>query len=82
MGSTPQVLNADFGPPVLRRVDGQAQVWLYESAICGLQVFLYPDATGTPRVAAALPDSANPQSCMQSFAHGLTAAALESPASS
>ncbi|WP_297488366.1 hypothetical protein [Acidocella sp.] len=82
LGSTQQVLNADFGPPVLRRVDGQAQVWVYQSASCGLQFFLYPDAAGTPRVAAALPQSDNPQSCMQSFAHGVTAAALESRASS
>ena len=82
LGSTPQVLNADFGPPALRRVDGQAQVWLYESAVCGLQVFLYPDASGTPRVAAAVPDSADPRSCMQSFTHSLTSVALESPASS
>ena len=82
MGSTPQVLNADFGPPMLRRVDGQAQVWVYESSVCGLQVFLYPDAGGTPRVAAAVPDNGNPASCMQSFAHTVTAAALERPASS
>jgi hypothetical protein len=84
MGSTPQLLNADFGPPALRRVDVQAQVWVYQSAVCGLQVFLYPDAAGTPRVAAALPDSADPASCMQSFTHSMTSAALalERPASS
>ena len=82
VGSTPQVLNADFGPPMLRRVDGPAQVWVYESAVCGLQVFLYPDAGGTPRVAAAVPDNGNPASCMQSFAHTVTAAALERQASS
>jgi len=83
MGSTPQVLNADFGPPMLRRVDGPAQVWVYESAVCGLQVFLYPDAAGNPRVAAAVPDNGNAASCMQSFARpGLTSASLERPASS
>lgn len=82
MGSTPQVLSADFGPPMLRRIDGPAQVWVYESSVCGLQVFLYPDAGGTPRVAAAVPDNGNPASCMQSFAHSITAAALERPASS
>ena len=81
-GLTPQVLNADFGPPMLRRTDGQAQVWVYESAVCGLQVFLYPDAGGTPRVAAAYPDNGNPASCMQSFARSTTTAALERPASS
>jgi hypothetical protein len=82
VGSTPQVLNADFGPPMLRRVDGPAQVWVYQSSVCGLQVFLYPDAGGTPRVAAAVPDNGNPASCMQSFAHSITSAALERPASS
>lgn len=83
VGSTPQVLNADFGQPALRRVDGSAQVWLYHSPVCGLNVFLYPDSSGVPRVAAAVPDNGDPVSCMQSLAaHGLTAAALERPAAS
>ena len=82
VGATAQVLNADFGQPALLRVDGQAQVWVYESAVCGLQVFLYPDASGTPRVAAAMPDNGNAQSCMQSLTRSLTSAALERPASS
>lgn len=82
MGSTPQVLNADFGEPALRRTDGQAQVWVYETASCGLQVFLYPDAAGTPRVAAAVPDNGNAGACMQSLAHGMTTAALERPVAS
>ena len=82
MGSTPQILNADFGPPMIRRTDGQAQVWVYENAVCGLQVFLYPDAGGTPRVAAAVPDDGDQASCMQSFARTVTAAALERPPAS
>ncbi len=82
MGSTAQVLNADFGAPLLRRTDGPAQVWVYESSVCGLQVFLYPDASGTPRVAAAVPDNGNPSACMKSFARTITDAALERPASS
>lgn len=82
VGSTPQVLNADFGAPLLLRTDGQAQVWVYQSPVCGLQLFLYPDASGTPRVAAAIPDNGNPASCMRSLAHTLTDAALERPASS
>ncbi len=82
LGSTPQVLSAEFGTPVLRRVDGPAQVWLYHSAICGLNVFLYPDANGTPRVAAAVPDNDDASACMQSLTHGLTSAALEPPPSS
>jgi hypothetical protein len=82
VGSTPEVLDADFGVPALRRVDGTAQVWLYHSTVCGLNVFLYPDANGTPRVAAAVPDNGDPASCMQSLTHGVTAAGLERPASS
>ena len=81
-GSTVQVLNADFGTPLIRRTDGPAQVWVYQSAVCGLQVFLYPDSAGTPRVAAAVPDHGNPASCMRSFSRPVTDAALERPASS
>ncbi|HTQ70567.1 MAG TPA: hypothetical protein VMH92_03635, partial [Acidocella sp.] len=82
-GSTAQILDADFGEPVLRRVDGPAQVWLYHSASCGLSVFLYPDAQGVPRVAAVVADNGeDPQSCMQSLARPTTAAALERSASS
>ncbi len=82
-GSTPQVLDADFGQPMLRRIDGPAQVWLYHSSSCGLNVFLYPDSHGVPRVAAVVPDNGDdPQSCMQSLAKPTTAAALERSASS
>lgn len=78
-----QALNADFGQPALRRVDGQAQVWLYHSSSCGLNVFIYPDAHGVPRVAAAVADNGmDPQSCMQSLARPVAAAALERSASS
>lgn len=86
MGSTPAVLNAEFGRPVLLRVDGTAQVWLYHSAVCGLNLVLYPDASGTPRVALAVPDNGDPARCMASLQHILTDAAnnraLEHPASS
>ncbi|MDE1895621.1 MAG: hypothetical protein KGH91_00960 [Rhodospirillales bacterium] len=82
-GSSPQVLDADFGAPMLRRVDGPAQVWLYHSASCGMNVFFYPDAQGAPRVAAVVPDAGdNPESCMQSFEKPTTAAALEQGAAS
>jgi len=53
IGSTPQVLTAEFGQPVLLRVDGTAQVWLYQSPSCGLNLILYPDSAGVPRVALA-----------------------------
>jgi hypothetical protein len=82
VGSTPAVLNAQFGAPALRRVDGTAQVWLYHSDVCGLNLILYPDRAGTPRVTLAVPDNGDPASCMASLQHGITAAALEpSPAS-
>jgi hypothetical protein len=67
VGSTPAVLNAEFGQPVLRRIDGTAQVWLYHSAVCGLNLILYPDSAGVPRVSAAVPDSGDPVSCMASL---------------
>lgn len=77
-GVTPQILAADFGPPMLRRVDGPDQVWLYQTPTCTLDVFLYPDNTGKLRVGAVLPDDGSkPQSCMQSLTHITTAASLE-----
>lgn len=60
IGSTPQVLDAEFGQPTLRRVDGTAQVWLYHSARCGLNLFLYPDAAGVPRVTMATTAEGSP----------------------
>jgi hypothetical protein len=79
-GATPDVINADFGPPALRRVDGAAQVWLYHSTTCGMNLFLYPDATGIPRVAAVVPDNGDPAACVASFRRAPTiAAALEHP---
>ena len=82
VGSTPTVLDAEFGQPVLRRVDGPAQVWLYHSAVCGLNLILYPDSAGVPRVAEAVPDNGDPASCMESLQRGMTDAALEPSSSS
>jgi hypothetical protein len=82
IGSTPAILNAEFGEPSLRRVDGPAQVWLYHSPVCGLNLILYPDASGTPRVATAVPDNDDPVRCMQSLQRGTTTANLDRPASS
>jgi hypothetical protein len=53
IGSTPQILTAEFGQPALVRVDGTAQVWLYQTPNCGLNLILYPDTAGVPRVAMA-----------------------------
>jgi hypothetical protein len=82
IGSSPQILSAEFGQPVLRRVDGPAQVWLYHSNVCGLNLILYPDASGTPRVATAVPDNNDPQRCMESLQRATVSAALEPAPSS
>jgi hypothetical protein len=55
VGATPQILNAAFGKPAILRIDGSAQVWLYHDSGCGLNLVLYPDRAGTPRVAMAAP---------------------------
>ncbi len=82
VGATPAVLNAQFGAPALLRVDGTAQVWLYHSPVCGLDLILYPDSSGMPRVADAVPDNGDASRCVASFHRSLTDAALErSPAS-
>ncbi len=54
IGATPTSLEAELGPPLLLRRDGPAQVWLYRSARCAIDVILYRDpSTGAPRVAMA-----------------------------
>ena len=82
-GATPRVLTAAFGPPLLRRIDGTAQVWLYQTPTCNLDVFLYPGPDGTPRVTQLLPDNgAKLPNCLQGLARPTTAAALERNATS
>ncbi len=65
VGATPQILSTEFGQPAILRVDGTAQVWLYHAAGCGLNLVLYPDSAGTPRVAMAAPtdDGADTSTC-------------------
>jgi hypothetical protein len=82
LGATPATLSSTFGPPQLRRVDGNAQVWLYHSPVCGLDLILYPDHRGTPRVAVAVPNNGDPASCTASLRRELTDAALEHASSS
>lgn len=84
VGATPEILNAEFGQPSLRRVDGSAQVWLYHSAACGLNLVLYPDSSGIPRVAMAQPTagSASPGNCTTALQHAHVDAALERSTSS
>lgn len=55
IGASPETLKTMLGPPVLRRVDGGAQVWLYNSPLCRLDLILYPGSSGTPVVALAAP---------------------------
>ncbi|HUW81015.1 MAG TPA: hypothetical protein VMV54_09020, partial [Acidocella sp.] len=75
VGATPAMLNAEFGQPALLRVDGPAQVWLYRSAVCGLNLILYTDHAGVPRVADAVPDAGDPSRCMASLQRSVTDAA-------
>jgi len=82
VGSTPATLTAEFGPPVLRRIDGPAQVWLYHSDVCGLNVILYTDPAGVPRVADAVSDNGDATRCMESLQHSLTAADMLAPQTS
>jgi len=82
IGATPAVLSAEFGQPQLLRIDGPAQVWLYHSAVCGLNLILYPDASGTPRVATAVPDNGDAARCTQSLQRGTTTAGLDPGSSS
>jgi hypothetical protein len=82
LGATPATLSSAFGPPELRRVEGAAQVWLYHSPVCALDLILYPDHRGTPRVAVAVPNNGDPVSCMASLRRDLTDAAMEPATSS
>lgn len=82
-GATPGVLTAAFGPPMLRRVDGPAQVWLYQTPSCDLNVFLYPGPDGMPHVTQLLPDNGvKLPDCLQELARPTTAAALARSATS
>jgi hypothetical protein len=82
LGATPATLSSTFGPPELRRVDGSAQVWLYHSPVCGLDLILYPDQRGTPRVTMAVPNNGDPASCAASLRRDLTDAGVERATSS
>jgi hypothetical protein len=77
VGATPQYLSAAFGQPAILRVDGTAQVWLYHAGDCGLNLILYPDSAGTPRVAMAAPtdDGADINACSAALARAHVAAA-------
>ena len=84
MGATPQALSSEFGQPAILRVDGTAQVWLYHQGACGLNLVLYPDSGGTPRVALAAPthDGADMATCSAALqrAHADLGAAVSAAA--
>lgn len=69
LGATPATLRAWIGPPILRRIDGPAQVWLYHSPLCRMDVVFYLNAAGTPHVNAAMnrPTTISPASCLASL---------------
>jgi hypothetical protein len=69
IGESPATLKADLGEPSLLRIDGPAEVWLYHSPICRLDVILYRGATGAPvvRLAHAAPRSVADGTCVASL---------------
>lgn len=73
IGATPSALEASLGRPWLRRNDGGAEVWLYRSGTCRLDVFLYrargAAAGGDPRVSSAtpMPHGIPARSCLASL---------------
>jgi hypothetical protein len=69
MGASTTRLTALLGHPKLRRIDGRAQVWLYDSRLCRLNLILYPGTSGTPLVTLASPSppSVSAASCLASL---------------
>lgn len=69
LGATPDSLRTDLGDPILRRIDGSAEVWLYNSRICRLDVIFYPGAAGSPVVSLArpMPRGVSRTSCVASL---------------
>ncbi|HEX7388606.1 MAG TPA: hypothetical protein VF286_00750 [Acidiphilium sp.] len=66
---TPSGLQAELGQPFLRRIDGPAQIWLYNSQVCRLDVIFYPGSAGQPQVALArpMPRGVSQASCLASL---------------
>jgi hypothetical protein len=53
-GAAPEAVIARFGEPLLRRQEGDAEIWLYAGAGCHLDIVFYPaEDAGAPRVAHA-----------------------------
>lgn len=53
LGATSATLRSELGQPALVRHDGPAEVWLYRSPACTVDIILYTDgSTGGARVAS------------------------------
>ncbi|NWG46960.1 MAG: hypothetical protein HXY25_10505 [Alphaproteobacteria bacterium] len=50
MGMAPARLRTTFGEPTVLRVEGEAQMWQYQTGGCVLFLFLYPGAEGRHEV--------------------------------
>ncbi|MGH7118797.1 MAG: hypothetical protein ACREFP_07390 [Acetobacteraceae bacterium] len=54
VGETAATVRGEFGPPLLLRRDGRAEVWLYRPMGCTVDLIFYPDPrTRLQRVAVA-----------------------------
>ncbi len=74
IGATSALLRASLIPPVLRRLDGSAEVLLYNSQTCRLEVVLYPGAGGGKLVLLAqpMPRTVHLSTCMASLQRNRT----------
>jgi hypothetical protein len=52
LGQSPDALRQVLGEPRLRRKEGDAEIWLYQSPFCHLDLMLYGD-TASPRLRVA-----------------------------
>lgn len=72
LGQPPATLRRLLGEPRLRRQEGEAEIWLYQTPFCHLDVMFYSDAGG-PRVTYATARAAGAErrteaACLQDLA--------------
>jgi hypothetical protein len=73
LGQPPATLRQVLGEPRLRRQEGEAEIWLYQSPFCHLDVMLYRDNGAEPRVTYATARAAGAErrteaACLQELA--------------
>jgi hypothetical protein len=74
LGQPPATLRRLLGEPRLRRQEGEAEIWLYQTPFCHLDVMLYGDGDGgAPRVTYATARAAGAErrteaACLQELA--------------